>query len=123
MHMNESTGRKMGPREERWRRALDILNDQRHNGGVRPMIVRLRLADALEEAIDGWDNLICRFRGQDETLMQHADRVTRLRSLLKDVDDDMAIDIIRRERIGGVYPDIEGALASLCSVLSEVDRG
>jgi hypothetical protein len=80
-----SDARTMGPREERWRRALDILDDpsleiaQKHNEGVRPIIIRLRLADALEEALRIiWDD-------DKSSAFEHGG-YDRLRALLAEVD-------------------------------------
>lgn len=84
----------MGPREKKLDETYRFISSGRvgiaeiaiASMWERERLARARLADALEEALDGWDNLICRFRGQDEALARHTDRVTTLRALLAEVD-------------------------------------
>lgn len=99
MHMNESNGGKMGPREDRFRRNLDILDDrslevaQKANDGVGPIVQRLRLADALGEALYEWKELLDAYvenrpppDERPEIAVHDAKIIERLRAILAEVD-------------------------------------
>ena len=81
MHMNESTGRKNGPREEKQRRE-GCCHDR---CGVEdcPSLAIAVLADALEEALAGWGEAM---GDESAGTAGHFKRIEDLRSVLAEVD-------------------------------------